>query len=113
MIIYNPRLLYFMTWVLMPIRNFLFKQIYQYHHKQEKTADRIQAERLSVEDFAVRSHNFVRAPQSHTFLSDTNPQCHVYLTYFKTHVLSARKPECDDKSDIDETHMGFNGVSRR
>jgi hypothetical protein len=97
----------------MPIRNFLFKQIYQYHHKQENTGERILAETLPVEGFAVRSHSLVSARQSYTFLSDTSPQCHMYLTYFKTHVLSASKPECDDKSDIDESHMGFNGVSRR
>ena len=97
----------------MPIRNFLFQQIYRYHHKQEKPGDRIQAEKLPIEGFEVRSHGPVSASQSHTFLSDASPQCHVYLRYFKTHVLSARKPECDDKSDIDETRMGFNGVSRR
>ena len=113
MIIYNPRLSDFMTWVLMPIRNFLFKQIYQYHHKQENTGERIQAEKLPVEGFAVRSHSLVSARQQNTLLSDTSPQCYVYLKYFKTYVLSARKPECDDKSDIDESHMGFNGVSRR
>ena len=97
----------------MPIRNFLFQQIYQSHRKREKTGYRMQAEKLPVEGFAASAHGPVSAPQSHTFLSDASPQCHVYLRYFKTHVLSARKPDCVDESDIDESHMGFNGVSRR